>query len=92
MSSLEENSFFDSGASVSTDCEAGSGPTTRPPRAPRSPRENGLLPLCSRAGGGLCVLGVLCVKMCSAFVFSGGRVALRPPRSLHENRLLLPNP
>ncbi len=71
MSLLEESLFFYSEASVSVDCEAGSGPTTRSLRSPRSLREKCPLPSCPWAGGGLCDLCELCVIMPSAFVWVG---------------------
>ena len=72
MSLLEESLFSDSGASIRIDLEAGSGPTIRPLRPPRTLRENRVLPSCLRAGGGLCDLCELCVKMRSCLRVGGG--------------------
>ncbi len=58
MSLLEENSFFDDGASVNDDCEAGSGPTTHPLRAPRSRRENSVLRSCPGRAGAFATLAI----------------------------------
>ncbi len=75
MSLLEESLFSDSGASVSVDCEAGSGPTIRPLRSWRALRENAFLPLCSREGGWLSVLPNLYMK--NALLPLGGGSASR---------------
>ncbi len=71
MSLLEESLFSDSEASVSPACEAGSGPAIRSLRAPRE------IVFCLRAGGGLCVLGDLCERMCSCLRAGGSLRVLR---------------